>query len=66
MSTLERHEPQHEYASIREVPAPFPHGAYRFGSSLDKQLTKFKRDGRKVLDFWRVDGRWMFKLMAAR
>ncbi len=57
---------QHEFASVREVPAPPPFYAYAFGSSLDKQLTRFQREGVKVLDFWRTGGRWMFKLMAER
>lgn len=45
---------QHEYAGCGP-------------DDLDKVLGELKRDGRKVLDFWRNRaGAWLFKLMAVK
>lgn len=45
---------QHEYAGCGS-------------DDLDRVLTELKRDGRKVLDFFRSQrGFWIFKLMAVK
>ena len=44
---------QHEYASIIDLPG-----------RLERQLRVYVSRGRRVLDFWRARGRWVFKLMA--
>lgn len=50
---------QHEFEIVADKP-----GDNRRPSSLDRQLTKYAQDGRRVLNFWRGRGRrWVFKLM---
>lgn len=46
--------------------------AHRFASkpdrpgALDAALSAFRRDGVRVIDYWRQDGHWVFKIAAPK
>ncbi len=53
---------QHELTSAKDSHSGFE--GKQKPSSLDRELTKLRKKGRKVLDFWRDNGRWQIKVMA--
>lgn len=50
---------QHEYERVPDKGRPLDKR-----STLDEQLSAYKRAGRRVVSFWRAGRSWIFKLMA--
>ncbi len=51
---------KHETVHVKDVPSKCDGKS----GTLDRELTKLRKKGRKVLDFWRDNGRWQIKVMA--
>jgi hypothetical protein len=56
---------QHEFRAIEDKP-PYQHEEKHREGTLGLALVGYREQERKVLDFWRSNGQWVFKLMALR